>query len=133
MAALAAYDAPRFGADRTYLLEHLRTRLPACALLAERGDEICGYVLARDGRSCAQIGPVVAEQEDTAISLVAGALSALRGAACLDVGNTHQGLIDALGASGFASQFPFIRMIHERNEPFDDPARVFAIAGPELG
>ena len=133
MAELAAYDAPRFGADRRFLLEHLQGRLPGCALVAESGSRIRGYVLGRDGQTCSQIGPVVAEQEETAICLIAGALAASSGAVCIDVGNRHQALIDTLGASGFAPQFPFIRMIHERNEPFDDPARVFAIAGPELG
>lgn len=133
MAELAAYDAPRFGADRRFLLEHLQVRLPGCALVAESGSRIRGYVLGRDGQTCSQIGPVVAEQEETAICLIAGALAASSGAVCIDVGNRHQALIDTLGASGFAPQFPFIRMIHERNEPFDDPARVFAIAGPELG
>lgn len=78
-------------------------------------------------------GPVLAEQERTAIALTDTALSARIGAACIDAGDAHEALIESLVAAGFAPQFPFIRMIHDRSEPFDDPTQVFAIAGPELG
>lgn len=131
--AVVAYDAVRCGASRDGILRHLHGRLPRCAWVAESDGRLVGYALARDGRTCAQIGPVLAEREQTAIALVAAALSAPIGGACIDVGDAHEALIGSLVAAGFAPQFPFIRMIHDRSEPFDDPTQVFAIAGPELG
>ena len=37
LAAVNAYDTPIFGADRRFLIEHLRARRPALAFLATRG------------------------------------------------------------------------------------------------
>jgi hypothetical protein len=34
---------------------------------------------------------------------------------------------------GFAAERPLTRMVHGTSAAFDDPARLFAIAGPELG
>ena len=62
--ALCAYDAAAFGADRGALLQRLRGRLPAAEMVAERGDRIAGFMLGRNGRSAAQIGPLVAEDDD---------------------------------------------------------------------
>lgn len=131
--AVVAYDTRRCGAGRDGILRHLHARLPDCAWVAEADGRLAGYALARDGRTCTQVGPVLAEQEQTAIALTGAALSARNDAACIDVGDAHEALIGSLVAAGFAPQFPFIRMIHDRSEPFDDPQQVFAIAGPELG
>ena len=35
--------------------------------------------------------------------------------------------------AGFSPLLTFFRMIHGRSEPYDDPARIFAVARPELG
>jgi hypothetical protein len=61
------------------------------------------------------------------------ALAGVTGPVCIDLGNAHEAVIEAVARAGFAPQFPFIRMIHGRSQPFDDPQRVVAIAGPELG
>ena len=42
----------------------LRGRLPAAELIAERGGRIAGFLLGRDGRMAAQIGPLIAEDDD---------------------------------------------------------------------
>ena len=68
-----------------------------------------------------------------AIALLRAALASVDGPVCIDLGDAHEAVIGAVRAAGFAPQFPFIRMIHGRSEPFDDPRRVVAIAGPELG
>ena len=62
-----------------------------------------------------------------------GARAQSPGPVCIDVGDHHPGLVAACKAAGFSPLLPFIRMIHGRSEPYDDPARIFAIAGPELG
>ncbi len=133
LSAAAAYDRPIFGADRAYVLKNLFDRLPAAAFVAEDGDRLVGYVLGRDGRMCPQMGPLVAERPEIARSLARRALAAAGGTMCVDLPDHHGGLIDWFRGLGFRSAVPYVRMIHERAEPFDDPARVFAVAGPELG
>lgn len=129
---VAAYDRPIFGADRAFLIEHLRARRPAQAFIAVRGTKVCGYVLAREGQSSSQIGPLVADDAATAASLLARSLKAGKGAVCIDVLDRHRAMRKRLTASGFVAQFPFIRMIYKHDRPFDDVRRVVAIAGPEL-
>ncbi len=133
VAAVAAYDRAPFGDDRAFMIEHLRHRLPAAAFLAEENGGVRGFVVARDGRLSSQIGPLVADDEPTALGLLQRAFGSVRGPVCLDVGDRHTAMRDWLAGHGFAPQFPFIRMIHGRSEPFDDPARIYLIAGPELG
>jgi hypothetical protein len=133
LGAVSAYDRERNGADRTYMLRHLLGRLPEAAFLAERDSRPAGYVLARDGRICTQIGPLVAEDEATALALLQHALAAIPSGVCLDAGDQHGRLRSWLDAHRFMPITPFVRMIHGRKQPYDDPARIFAIAGPELG
>ena len=92
-----------------------------------------GYALAREGRQATQIGPLVADDSDTAIALAAHSLAGLDGRAVLDCPSRHGPLIEWLKASGFAYQRPYIRMLRGRSEPLDNADLVFALAGPELG
>lgn len=131
--AVAAYDRGPFGAGRNYILADLQRRMPGSALVAEKAGRLHGFVVARDGRTCAQIGPVVAEDAQTAAALTMAALAGIEGPVCIDLGDRHTALAETLRAAGFAPLLPFIRMIHGRSEPYDDPARVFVIGGPELG
>ena len=131
--AVAAYDRTPFGAGRDHILADLQRRLSACACVAESGGRLRGFVVARDGRRCAQIGPVVADNAATATALTMAALANIPGPVCIDVGDHHASFVGSLTAAGFSPLLPFIRMIHGRSEPYDDPARIFAIGGPELG
>jgi hypothetical protein len=133
LAAVIAYDAVRFGDDRAFMIEHLRHRMPDCAFLAESEGRVRGFVLARDGRAATQIGPLVADDDTTALGLLQHALRGIRDPVCLDVGDRHAALRHWLESHGFAAQATFIRMIYGRSEPFDDPSRIYAITGPELG
>ena len=90
-------------------------------------------VLARDGRTCAQVGPLVAEDADTAVVLLRRAFDAIPGPVCLDIADHHASIRAWLDSLGFTPVVPFVRMIHGRGAPYDDPGRVFVIAGPELG
>jgi hypothetical protein len=101
--------------------------------VAESGGRLRGFVVGRDGRTCVQIGPIVAEDAATATALAMAALADITGPVCIDVGDRHSSVIGSLRAAGFSSFLPFIRMIHGRSEPYDDPRRIFAIGGPELG
>jgi len=130
---LCRYDAAAFGSDRTALLAKLRARLPAAALVAERQGRIAGLLLGRDGRTSSQLGPLVAEDDAVARALLARALGAVKGPIYIDLPDAKAEIATWLGILGFTSQRPLTRMVLGRSEGFDDPARTYAVAGPELG
>ncbi len=131
--ALCAYDAAAFGADRAPVLARLRGRLPAADLVALRGSRIAGFLLGRDGRSANHLGPLVADDEAIARALLARGLSAISGPVYIDLADAKAGLCAWLEAQGFVAQRPFTRMPYRRSAGFEDAARTFAVAGPELG
>jgi ribosomal protein S18 acetylase RimI-like enzyme len=130
--ALAAYDARAFGLDRAHILRHLLGRAPTLAHVAEKAGRVRGFVLGRDGRQATQIGPILAEDDATAIALVRAALRNTRGPVYIDSLDAQDALNNYLTARGFAVQRGFTRMLVGRSKPFEDPQRSFAIAGPEL-
>jgi GNAT superfamily N-acetyltransferase len=130
--ALADYDARVFGLNRAHILRHLFGRAPSLAHVAEDAGTVRGFVLGRDGRQATQIGPILAEDDATAIALVRAALRNTRGPVYIDSLDAQGAFNDYLAARGFAVQRGFTRMLVERSAPFDDPRRSFAIAGPEL-
>jgi len=131
--AISAMDGAVFGGDRSALLAHLLGRVPGAPHGAWRGDALVGYVFARDGREAHQIGPLVADSPAVAIALARAALSGIEGPVYLDAPEAQTEFLDWLAAVGFVRQRPFFRMYRGRSKGFDEPARIFAIAGPELG
>ena len=131
--ALCAYDAACFGADRSALLQRLRGRLPAAELIAERHGRVAGLLLGRNGRTASQIGPLVAEDDDVALALLARALPAIEGALYVDFADSKTTLRDWLAKCGFSAQRPLTRMQLGRSAGFDDETRTFAVVGPEFG
>lgn len=131
--AILALDTDVFGADRSPLLHLLAARLPAAALVATHHDHIVGYLLGRDGRTMNQLGPLVAEDEAIAIALLSRALADVPAPLAIDLPDRHEPLGKWLGALGFQTERPLTRMVYGRSKAFDDTARLFAIAGPELG
>jgi GNAT superfamily N-acetyltransferase len=132
-AAITALDADVFGADRSGLLRRLAERLPASALVAERGGPIVGYLLGRDGRTMNQLGPLAAENEDVAMALLSRGVAAVPAPLAIDLPDRHGRLREWLGTLDFKVERPLTRMVYGRSKAFDDGARLFAIAGPELG
>ena len=51
----------------------------------------------------------------------------------VDLADHHDALRKLLEAAGFGRERGYTRMLLGRAEPLDDPARIFAIAGPEFG
>jgi GNAT superfamily N-acetyltransferase len=131
--AVCACDAAAFGADRTRVLERLRGRLPAAALVAEQRGRITGFLLGRDGGIAAQLGPLVAADDETAQALLVCGLGAVGGPLCIDVVDAKAALGAALAGIGFITARPFTRMVYRRATGFADPLRTYAVAGPELG
>ncbi|MBV8836691.1 MAG: GNAT family N-acetyltransferase [Alphaproteobacteria bacterium] len=131
--ALCAYDAAVFGLDRRALLSRMRGRLPAANLFAAREGRIAGLLLGREGRTAAHLGPLIAEDDATALALLRRALPSLEGNLYIDIADAKSTVRDALEACGFAPQRPFTRMLHGRARSFDDLRRTYAVIGPEFG
>lgn len=132
--AIEALDAPAFGASRLSLLRSLAQRLPQAAWVAEQGGRAAGYVLGRNGREAAQIGPLLATNAATAQALLRAALAAVADQPVyVDLLDHQQALRAALPSWGFAFQRPFTRMVHGAAAAPGDPTRIVLAAGPELG
>ena len=130
--AILAYDLTVFGDRREALLRDLAMRLPAAALLAEAAGKVRGYALGRPGRLAMQIGPLQADAPEIALALAGKAFAAIAGRVFIDVADRQESLQRWLAGGGFKVQRPFTRMLRGRTEPFDDTARLYAPAGPEL-
>ena len=130
---ICAYDAAVFGADRGALLQHLRGRLPPAELVAYREDRIAGFMLGRNGRSAAQIGPLVAEDDAVAQALLVRAIAAIESPIYVDLADIKTGIRAWLAGCGFVAQRPLTRMLYRRATSFDDTSRTFAVVGPEFG
>ena len=131
--AVLALDAAAFGCDRSSLLERLGGRSRGFACVAEGRGRLHGFLLGREGRIATQLGPIVAEDEACAAELAAHALRSIAAPIVVDALERHAGFARWLEAHGFERERPYTRMALERDAPFGDPGRTFAIAGPELG
>ena len=134
--AIEALDAPAFGASRLPLLRALAQRLPLAARVVEVGGRLRGFVFGREGREASQIGPLVADDETTAMSLMGDVLSDLPGPVYIDLLDRRQALLPWLQLQGFTFQRPFTRMLHGApGAPVapGDSETVVLVAGPELG
>jgi GNAT superfamily N-acetyltransferase len=132
LAELIAYDTHSSGTDRSALLRHLFARLPEAAFVARSGGKLTGYVLARRGRTSSQIGPLVAEDDATALALLSAAGRAAGGPICFDLFDQRTQVRAWLDARGFVPVTRFIRMVLGPAEIFPPDHRVYIIAGPEL-
>jgi GNAT superfamily N-acetyltransferase len=127
--AVLAYDHSRSGMDRPQLLTHLAARQPAMAYVRESG----GFVLGREGRTAYSIGPVIADDEATGLALIAKAASSAPGPFIVDVPVAHASVREWLQRQGAVTPRAYTRMTLGTAKGLDDPAHVFALAGPELG
>ena len=131
---LATYDRPLSGMERPTLLAHLATRQPGLAWVAETlSGKLAGFALGREGRGASSIGPVIADSEAIALSLISRATSAAKGPFSLDTPEAHGEIRRWLEAQGAVSPRGYMRMPLGTAKKLDDPAHVFALAGPELG
>jgi GNAT superfamily N-acetyltransferase len=130
---LVAYDAAAFGAERGGVLAGLRGRLGAAELVAERDGRLVGFLLGRDGRLAAQLGPLIADDDAIACALVARALAAFSGDLFVDLLDAKTALRDFFAVRGFALVRPLTRMLYGRSTAFDDGERTYAVIGPEFG
>jgi GNAT superfamily N-acetyltransferase len=131
--ALCAYDAAAFGADRSAILARLRGRLAPANLVAMHEGRLAGFLLGRDGRTAAHLGPLIADDNETALSLLGHALGQIDGTVYIDLADAKANVRRSLESAGFAPQRPFTRMLLGRSASFDDLTRTYAVIGPEFG
>ncbi len=131
--AIAGLDAPAFGADRTPLLRSLAARLPVAARIVEQNGRLRGFIFGRNGREAFQIGPLLAQDDATAQSLIGAAFAALSGPVYADLLDRRKTLLPWLKQQGFEFQRPFTRMVHGAPDAPGDNADIVLVAGPELG
>ena len=128
--ALLAMDKQVFGGPRETIIRALFARAPQMCRWMKDGS---GFVLARNGRNASQIGPLVAQSEASAISLLTDAINAANGPVFVDAVDLKPGVAGWLKSIGFVVQRPFKRMAKGRSELLGMPDKVYAVAGPELG
>jgi hypothetical protein len=76
---------------------------------------------------------VVAEDAATARALFANTLAGHTTRAMADIASDQRDLRAWLEQAGFGEERPYSRMTQGPLDPFGDPARLYAVAGPELG
>ena len=135
LADVAAFDAPRFGADRAPMLHVLRNQAPAwCFLSRDSRGTVNGYLMARPGEHAFQIGPWVAGDPGTAAALFRRGLQALRGERVfLDVPLLRPEPARIVRDHGFTVQRPFIRMYRGELRDPGRPEDIYASCGAETG
>lgn len=128
-------DRRAFGADRSELLRLLWEESCVAPALSMGADgRLRGYALARRGASADYVGPVVAEEAETAVSLLDDVLGRLgAGRVYVDLNTTYAGGTRVLETRGFVKQRELIRMRRGVGSGAGTSDRVFAIAGPEVG
>jgi GNAT superfamily N-acetyltransferase len=131
--ALTAYDAAAFGADRSAIIARMARRLRGADLFATRHDRCTGMLLGRDGRVASHLGPLIAEDDETAKALLTRALRLVPGPVFIDLADSKVAVRQWLESCGFAPQRPFTRMPYGRSNSFDDGQRTYAVIGPEFG
>lgn len=129
------FDRRAFGADRSELIRALWDE--ACVAPSLRvGDGGCllGYALARRGSQASYVGPVVAEDTESAALVLDEVLGCLgSGQIYVDLNTTFEGGARELAARGFTKQRELVRMRRGERTSAGTSRSVFAIAGPEVG
>ncbi|MFN0110609.1 MAG: GNAT family N-acetyltransferase [Blastocatellia bacterium] len=127
-------DRKVFGADRRLMLEWMFAGAPELAWVLPREGNIVGYALGRHGFNFEHLGPVVAEDVQSAKQLVSAYLAEQAGKPfIIDAAHHEPEWLRWLEAAGFKQQRPFIRMFRGDAPRPGLPEKQFAILGPEFG
>jgi GNAT superfamily N-acetyltransferase len=134
LSEISRFDSTVFGADRSYLLNHLFKYYPEKAFCLRVDDRIVGAVFGRAGSKFNYIGPVSAMSSESAIKLVSRSLELLNDQAiALDVPEDKAELLTWLESEGFIIQRDFARMYLRVNPYPGIVNNQFLISGPEFG
>lgn len=134
MAEALDLDLRAFGVDRGPVIKSLLGRMPGLGWVLEEGGRVRALCVGRDGERLQQVGPVVAEDAESAAAVAGAALSALQGqGVVMDVPDAQTGFIEWLEGLGFRRQRGLMRMYRGPNGHPGMAGLQFAITGPELG
>jgi len=132
--SLLPTDRVVFGADRKPVLEDILQRSPDLAYVAVAEGGMKGYCFGRTGHNFNHIGPVIADDFETAKRVVSAALRRCNGRPVVIDALLHTPeWIAWLSSLGFVEQRPLIRMYRGSNASPGVPKKQFAILGPEFG
>jgi GNAT superfamily N-acetyltransferase len=132
---ITAMDRQAFGADRGALLDLLIKDCPKGPLMAiDSKGKLLGYALSRPGSKAFYIGPIGAENNETALTLLDGILGQLAGKSVYLDFNPGCGIArEALLKRGLAKQRDLTQMALGQEFGTGASKWVLGIAGPELG
>jgi hypothetical protein len=130
---VCAFDRQVFGADRRAVLEWAQAAAPGLARVAREGSRVRGYCFGRHGDHSDHVGPVVAEDRDTARDLVLACLAGPLGRPLILDARAAPDWLTALSSLGFRDERPFTRMYLGDARPGARPALEAAVFGPEFG
>ena len=131
---IADFDQDIFGANRKTILNHLFNMSPSYAWILQHEGQVVGYCLGRPGSNFEQIGPVVANDELAARSLLINALGECKNkSVIIDSLDDQHEWNSFLKEIGFEVQRPLIRMYLGEHLHPGKPEYQYAIAGPEVG
>lgn len=129
---IVAYDTLCFPAPRTSFLRRW-LQPPHRATAAVTSREMAGYAVARSCRDGFKIGPLFADNAQTALELVEYLAIACQGGDLnIDVPATRMDFIATLEAAGFSPTFSTTRM-YQGPPPKPDASRIFGVTTLELG
>jgi GNAT superfamily N-acetyltransferase len=120
-------DAEAMGFDRSALLNELAGR--AGSRLLSNGE---ATALVRDGRATRHIGPLFADNAESALALVDQIVRDEARPVLIDAIASRREFLDGLTASGWTVERPFQRMRFGRATTSPKNS-AFAVAGPEYG
>jgi hypothetical protein len=134
LSAIAAYDAPRYGASRVaFLTPWLQSRAERRSFVATEDGDIRGYCTARRCRSGVKIGPLFARDRATAEALLGAAADyAGGGEIFLDVPQTNAAAVQLAESLGMTPRFETARM-YRGAAPALPIKEIFGVTTFELG
>ncbi|KRE00398.1 hypothetical protein ASE63_10075 [Bosea sp. Root381] len=132
LAAIAELDARAYGADRHHVIAVLMAQ--SIGTIVERDGAVVGFALCRPFGRGHVVGPIVAEDDDMAVALVAPHVEAHQGSFLRVDTAQEQGsfgaFLESCGMTIFDSVTPMIR---GRHHPAQGAARTFGLATHALG
>jgi GNAT superfamily N-acetyltransferase len=131
---LLQMDRHVFGASRESLLKRLAADAPEYAWILGRDGRTRAYLFGRHGHNREQLGPLVADTQESARMLLESCLAANpERRFFVDAPDGQDEWTATLQALGFAVERPFLRMARGTLTAPGNPAVVYAVTGPEFG
>jgi len=132
--AIYEKDHGIFGVDRSVVLQALWKQAPDLCWKRVLDGQVTAYRFGREGSQFYQIGPLVAESDDDALTLTRGVMAQLHGRpVMLDIMDEREEFQHFLEEIGFYEQRSFVRMVKGADTYSGIRRKQYATAGPELG